>query len=655
MRKIVLLLIILGSIQICAQESYNSEAFRVTLGDIAATTFKKDSTANALVIYESGNSHVSQNDYQLKTAVKYKIKILKTEGFEKATIKIYVYNNKSSAERVKNINATTYTLVEGSNDVIKTKLEDKNIYKEKYNENYTIFKFTLPNVKVGSVITYSYEFSSPFMFNYKGWNFQDDIPKLYSEYKTSIPGNWDYNIKLVGYKPLDINTSDIKKNCLEGPRGSSAGCSINHYAMRDIPAFIEEDYMTSSGNYKARIEYELKTFKGFDGLINDYTKTWETVDDELRSEPNIGKQLLKSVKLEELLSPEIIKETDDLKRAKSIFHYVQNTYTWNEEYKIFKDVSVKDLIKSKSGNVSAINILLHNLLKESNIMVKPVLLSTRSNGFPTKIYPVISDFNYLIVQATINEKTYLLDATDKYLSFGTIPFRCLNHNGRLLDFKNGSKWIDLIVNSISKVFYNVNLDIEEDDAFKGSINSKITGYHALNHKKEYFNSKDSYVEKTENAYTHIEITDFEVECDSKTTPVLKESYQVEYITDDNEGNIYLNPFFVSFFDENPFKLQERTYPIDFGYKDTYFYAIKLNLYGGYTVVETPENTKINLPNDAGEMTLSSKQIADSLIITFRINFNKAVYSPEFYPYLKEFMSKIVEIQNNSIVLLKKNV
>ena len=51
-------------------------------------------------------------------------------------------------------------------------------------------------------------------------------------------------------------------------------------------------------------------------------------------------------------------------------------------------------------------------------------------------FPVISDFNYLIVQATIDDKTYLLDATDNYLSFGEIPFRCLNSYGRLMDFKN---------------------------------------------------------------------------------------------------------------------------------------------------------------------------------------------------------------------------
>ncbi|GGZ67847.1 DUF3857 domain-containing protein [Algibacter mikhailovii] len=652
MKKTYLLLFLLFTSFSFAQTHYDSDQFIVTLKDISSKTFDKDSTANALVIYESGKSFVGQGDYRLHTKFKHKIKILNKDGFDKATVKIYLYKTKSSSEKVKNILATSYNLVEGTNKVITRKLDKSNIYEEKYNDNYTIVKFTLPNVKVGSVITYSYETVSPFMFNYKSWHFQEDIPKLYSEYKTSIPANWIYNIKLIGYKPLDINTRDIEKNCLEGARGASSGCSLSHYAMKDIPAFIEEEYMTSDTNYKARIEYELKTFQGFDGVTHNYTKTWETVDDELRKDPNIGKQLSKSVDLPKLLPQTVYSIEDNLERAKSIYHYVQTHYTWNGDYKIFKDVDIKDLIKTKSGNVSEINILLHNLLKESNIDVKPVLISTRNNGFPTKIHPVISDFNYLIVQANINGKSYSLDATDKFLDFAELPFRCLNQHGRLLDFKKGSNWMDIKVENISKVFYNVDLKAN-DEFFSGSVQSKITGYHALNKRKDYFPNSQEYFDALEKRNENLEISNIEIDCEKETSSEFKESYDLEYFVENSGDNVYINPFLVTFFNENPFKLQERTYPIDFGYKDTYYYALKLNLNEKYELVEAPEDFKIVLPNNTGTIALSTKQVSNELIMTFRINFNKALYAQDYYPYLKKFMSKIVEIQNNSIVLLKK--
>ncbi len=652
-QHLLTILLLLSILFTYSQENDKKQTYRVSLSDLKMTSYDKDSTANALVLYEKGNSYVDKNDYDLRTEEKHKIKILTKEGFENANVTIYLYKSDNNKfEKVENIMASTYNLIDG--EVITTKIDKSNIYREKYDENHTLVKFALPNIKEGSVITYSYTLISPFMFKYKGWEFQGNIPKLYSEYCTSIPGNWLYNIKLVGSEKLSTNTSEIKKNCLEMFNGASADCGNNVYAMKDIPAFTIEDYMTTKSNYLARIEYELKTFRGMDGRITNYTKTWKDVDKELRTDKELGKQLLKSIKLEDYLSSKIINETNTLKKAQAIYNYVQKNYTWNGDYKIFKDVSIKDLTKNKSGNVSSINILLHNLLKESGINVNPVLLSTRNNGFATTIYPVISDFNYLIVQVSIEGKTYLLDATDNYLSFGDIPFRCLNQDGRLLDFDNGSKWINVKSNTKTSTLYNVNLNLDIDNNFTGTVKTKRTGYHALNTKKKYFSNENTYLETLTNNSPFIEIFNHETTVDDITSPDFSESYNIEY-TPDNTGDIlYLNPFFTKFFSENPFKLQERTYPIDFGYKDTYFYMFTLKFDASYNIIEQPENIILSLPNNVGLLSFSTKVLGNSVNVLMKIDFKEAIYPAEYYPYLKEFMRKIVAIQTNSIIALKKN-
>jgi hypothetical protein len=652
MQKFTFTLIFLSSLLTYSQSGFNSESYRVTLGDIETNTFEKDSTANALVIYEAGNSYVDRGDYNLRTEVKHKIKILKREGFDKATVTIYLYNNQSSAEHVEDILATTYNKIGGK--VIKNKIDKNDIYEEKYNDNYTLVKFTLPNIKEGTIITYSYKLISPFMFKYKGWDFQDDIPKLYSEYITSIPGNWIYNIKRVGDKPLDINTSKIEEKCLEGSGGAYSNCMVSHYAMKDIPAFIEEDYMTHKSNYLTRIEYELQTFQGFNGVINDYTKTWKTVDAELKSEPSIGRQLSKSVKAEDFLNTDVINETNTLKKAKNIYEYVQRQYTWNEEFDIFKDNTVKDLIKDQSGNVATINILLHNLLEVCGVDVKPVLLSTRNNGFPTKIFPVISDFNYLIVQATIDGKTYLLDATDEYLSFGEIPFRCLNGYGRLLDFKNGSEWIDIKPGALSSILYKTQFNLDaENEEISGTVESKKTGYHAMSSKKPYYSNSDSYLKTLQDKFPNGDISDHNVTSEGKSSFDFFETYNMVRPIELTGDNVYLNPFYIKFFDENPFKLQERSYPIDFGYQDSYLYLFNINFGNDYTVIEKPKDMILMLPNDKAEIRFSSQILDNAVSIFLKVEFKEAVYGPEYYPYLKEFMSKIIDIQNNSLILLKK--
>lgn len=651
MKKCYFIFALLFSLNFHSQSTFRSDDFSVSRNDLEINTYEKDSTANALVIYDYGNSYVDQEDFDLKTEIKRKVKILNREGFEKATVTIHLYENTKAAQKVKNIVATTYNLID--NNIVTTKLDRKDIFEEKYDENHTLVKFTLPNIKEGSVITYSYNLSSPFMFNYKGWSFQEDIPKLYSEYRASIPGNYEYNIKLVGGRKLKTNTNSVEKECLRAFNGGVAHCGKYVYAMEDIPAFIEEDYMTSKSNYLSRIEYELRIFRGFNGIVDNYTKSWETVDDELRKDANIGRQLAKSVDTETLLTPDILNETDLLKKAQSVYSYVQENYTWNDEYRIFHEVSVKDLIKNKSGNISSINILLHNLLEGAGVEVKPILLSTRNNGFATKIFPVISEFNYLIVQATINGKKYLLDATDKYLSFGEIPFRCLNGYGRILDLKKESDWVAIESEAPSIVQCKVELNLDEKEKISGNVYVKNTGYHALNSRKKFYQNKEAYINKKQDENPNIEISNHQVLSESKTSSDFIETYDIEYENSLTGENIYLNPFVIKFFNENPFKLQERTYPIDFGYKDTYYYTFRLNFGEGYSILEKPEDLALNLPNGKGQIIFSSSLVGNSINLIFRIKFNEAIYEPEYYPYLKEFMNKIVDIQTNSLILLKK--
>lgn len=652
MKHILLFLFLLTSTIHYSQENYNSEGIKVTLDDIKARTYTKDSTANALVIYEQGKSYIHKDDYDLITKVKRKIKILNQEGFDHATITLQEYKGDNGSIKIKDIVATTYNEISGK--VVKSELLEKNIFKEKYDDNYTLIKFTLPNIKKGSVIKYSYTRVSPFKYKYRGWDFQSDIPKLYSEYNTSIPANWKYHIKLVGGKKLTTNTSNIERKCLEmNTGGASADCSINLYAMKNIPAFKEEDYSTTKSNYLAHIEYELETFQSMDGLIKHYTKTWKNADKEFRTDKEIGKQLKKTIDLEDYLSLDIINEKGALKKAEAIFKYVQNNYTWNGDYNIFEDVLIKDILKNKSGNVSAINILLHNMLKESGIEVYPVLLSTRDNGFPTTLYPVISDFNYLIVQAKINDKAYLLDATEKNLSFGEIPFRCLNGQGRLMDFKNGSKWLDLKAPSVSNTQYFASLSIDDNENIVGNVKLKSTGYASLRRRKSFYSNEDNYIEELQNSNPNIEISDFSVTSKDRTDPVFSESYNIKYFTDETGDNIYINPFFTIYFSNNPFKLQERTYPIDFGYSKSFLYILNMNVGDNYDVVEIPENANFGLPNKEGVINLSCKKIGNTINVLLKFNFKSPIYHEEYYPYLKAYVSKIIEIQNNSLILLKK--
>lgn len=636
-------------ISVFSQNTFNSTSLLVTKDDVEISIYQNDSLANALVLYEYGKSYVDKESFRLKTEIKVKLKILNKDGLNRANIEIplYVDGNK---EEITNISGVTYNLVNGH--VQSTAINKNQIFSEKYNERYDIIKFLLPNVKEGSVITYSYTKISPYITKYYPWRFQEDIPKLYSEYNTSIPGNYDYHIKLVGNLKFETQTHDVEPYCLDAGRGASADCGISRFVMRDIPAIISEDYMTTIDNYRSRIEYELKTIRDFSGGVKNFAKTWETADREISSSKHMGSQLKSSSSYKKMLPENISNASNQIEKAQLIHQYIQDNYTWNNKNRSYEE-SVKNLISEKSGTATEINILLHNFLISNDLEAYPVLISTRENGFPTKIYPVITDFNYLIVLLKIDDNSYFLDATDPYLAFGQLPFKCLNQYGRAFDLKHGSYWVDIVSSETTTTQYKAEFDFINDHTLSGKLITTNTGYNALSVKKSYFSNPSQYVDNLDNKLDNFTFNNHQIIDSDKTSISFKEEAEIDWELDEIGDKIYLNPIFAKFIASNPFKLQERSYPIDFGYKSAFLFSMKISLNNRYEVKELPQEKNISLPNGKGSLIFKIDATEEEIFVYYKFNFSDALYPPEYYPYLKQYMGEILNISDNSFILLQK--
>ena len=652
MKNLLPLLAFFSLLTLTAQQKFNSKNLEVTYADLQINHYTKDSIANALVLYEQGNSFIDPSTFRLITEVEKKVKIFSKDDSDQTNVEIYLYKSSSNKERIKDITAITYNM--NGNQIGKTFLKDSDIFEEEYNSNYTIIKFTLPNIKDGSVITYKYTLDSPYINKYKSWYFQDDVPKLFSRYIASIPGNYHYNIRLIGHLKFSKKDSKLLKECLSSGT-AHADCAKTTYEMTDIPAFIEEDFMTTKFNYLSKIEYDLKTIKYFDGRVDQVTRSWKDADKEMRGYKSLGRQFKKKNLIKDILPEAILNESDSYKKAQLIYDFVQNNYVWNKNNFNFKKLVVKDLLKSKSGNVAQINLLLHNFLIENGISSKPVLLSTRNNGLPTKLFPVIFDFNYLVVQATINDQVYMLDATDKYLSFGQLPFRALNGYGRLLDFKKGSSWVDIENNDVSAVQYQLKFDLSADAELSGQINSRYTNYYALNKKKVYYPDPEKYLEDFENGFDYIEVEEHQVKSQGIDDTKFQETFLLNPVELESNGNtLYLSPFFFKFISSNPFKLQERTYPIEFGYKRAFSYNFQITFDDSvYELGELPKNLQVQLPNNTGKFRFICNSNGNKISLLFLVEIKEVRFHPEYYEHLKAFMARIVDTQTKTLLEFKK--
>lgn len=651
-KKVVLLISFFAFISSYSQQRFKAEFGKPTYADRQLKSYEKDPQASAVVLFEKGKNHVEliDNKIRLVKEVHRKIKVLDPSTYGDGVVEILYYKTDKQSEKVLRLKAITH------NGDLQNYVAEDAYYDIDYNGNWASKRFTFSNIKQGSILEYTYRIESPFFSNFGGWDFQGDLPKIYSEFNTEVTGNFQYHRALYGSQELYINEVSIKENCFSVPESTTvAECEVAVYAMKDVPAFKKESYMLSKKNYIARLSYELSHTFGFDGLRTTYTKKWRDVDRELKHELEMGIQLGSKSFFKNNIPENILAISDPLEKAKSIYSFIQERMIWNEKNQIFSDLNVKQAFESKSGNTAEINIALINALKAADLKANIMLSSTRDYGLPTTKYPVLTDYNYLTASLKIGEKEYHLDATDKQAPFGTIPFRGLNVRGRVLDFKKGSYWADIKPNDKNVHYVNAQLIGQEDGSFAGRVSEVHTGYIAMDRRKTIISqSSEQYLASKNGGNIDKTIGDLKIENLKKVDEALKENYQIELTPEPVGDKVYLFPFFMEhYFAESPFKAGSRLNPIDFGHPITNTYMVAINLDGIYEVVDLPKGKIYKLPEGSGECSVAYAQENGKINVRLSVKLKEFRYQPEYYSYLKEFFSNVVTMQSKEPIVLKK--
>ncbi|MDQ3395588.1 MAG: DUF3857 and transglutaminase domain-containing protein, partial [Bacteroidota bacterium] len=320
--------------------------------------YDKDTTAHAVVLKEYGLAYISSTSFNLIYKHHVRVKIFNSKGFDNGNIEILLHkSDANSYEKISEIKGITFNVTE--NGIIsKNNLEPKQIFKENYNKYWDVVKFALPNLQEGSIIEYSYQIESPRVYNFRTWIFQSSIPKIHSEYLAKLPAIYNYNVSLTGYQKLSTQNSKLEKNCFDSGRGFKADCSNMTFIMKNVPAFIEEDYMTASSNFMSAINFELKEYINSNGVKTKLTNDWKDIDYELKTHDSFGKQYTKKSLFKDELVTVIGGISDDLDKAKAIYKHIQSRFRWNNYYGKYSDEGIKKALSKNSGNVGDINLSL---------------------------------------------------------------------------------------------------------------------------------------------------------------------------------------------------------------------------------------------------------------------------------------------------------
>ncbi len=649
--RLVLALLILTSIASFAQENgfpYGKATYR----ELDLKEYAPDTAATALVLDEFGEAFIN-NDFNLQYTYHARIKILKKEGVNRGTFEIWLRKSEKSVEKMISVKGSSFNIENGS--MRESKLDQKRTYTENHNKFYNIHKFAIPNVKVGSVIEVMYTLESPFIYNFRSWEFQSDIPKLKSEYLCLIPGIYNYNISLRGFLKLSKNENELIRSCFT-PVGRSADCARMRFGMKDIPTFKEEEFMTAKSNFLSVINFELSQINYFDGRKDKITKEWKDVDEELRQHAEFGVQLKRGKDILDRQIEEIIAgETDTKAKAHKIYDFIKGWYRWNEVYGKYSEFGIKKAFDSRVGNVGDINLSLIAALKYAGIPVEPVILSTRENGLATEVYPVLSDFNYVIAKATIGDKAYFLDATDDFYPFGLLPERCLNGKGRVIG-SDQSYWEELKPIERQRMTSIVNLALS-NEGMAGTVQTTYSGYAAVNERKKIkkFNSEQEYIKSITNRLHDITIKKFELENLDNLDKPLVISLEVHWDVGDlsQNGTLLFNPFVVDQWKRNPFKSSERLFPVDFGAALEEILILNLTYPPDFVLDEIPEKIALKLPANGGHFIFEVNDAANKVSMANTLVIAKPIFTSQEYHYLKELFNNVIATEQTQLAFKEK--
>lgn len=593
-----------------------------------------------------------------------RIRLLSKKSFHLATVEIGLFMRDDNVEKADNIVASTYNVENGA--VVESRLDKKDIFEDRKDKNHMEMRFTLPAVKEGSIIEYSYEVTSG--YNYQlDWEFQSvDYPCENSEYEVEIPQTLQYVFVKQGIHSFAVDKGSQGHGSFRvGQKNNTGLVTVNNdlyvtantvkhrWVMKDIPAFRVENYISTPRNYLDKIEFQQSSW--YDGQeSHDVTNTWKKATEELLKREDFGEPLLGNTEwLNEWLDKITAGISDPLLQAKAIYYYLQEHLTCTNYYDKFIRTSLRDVLKKNSGTVGDLNLLLVAMLRQKGFMADPVLLSTREYGFNLAKYPILERLNYVIGRLKLRDTVYYLDIAHSQLGFGQLAGNCYNGHARIIsDRDSGSVYFE--ADSLRERRTTMVFISNGEKGLEGSYQSQLgpaESYRVRERvsesgEKEYFKRiQTSYGEDADIVHTHLD------SLDKKEEPVT-----VRYDFDLKQAGapvIYLNPFFGDVLRENPFKAADRKYPVEMSHATDQLYLFNMEIPPGYVVEEMPKSAKVAFNEDQGSFEYLVAHQDNMLQLRCRIKLNRAYFPSDDYANLRDFYAFIVKKESEQIVLKKQ--
>lgn len=646
MKKLILsLAATLAAVSLLQAQEPDYRFGKVSEEELRMERYDRDPDAEAVILYEElrtyfliGNQFTRMTDYFIR------IKVLKAEGKEYADINLpYVFQRENYA----NLDAVAYNLVDGK--IVKTPLKKQYLFREQVGDEQWMLKFSIPEVREGTVIEYRYRMNSDFVTYIPSVVVQHDIPTVRMKATVEIPEYLRFNVNTKGY--LSIN---MRENTIAGRiAGTDVPYNVREITTegRDIPALKKEPFVWNRNEFRSMIDFELSQIAMPFSDVQNFSLTWKDVNEAL-AETDFNSNIRMGNPFKEETAAIVARNLAPRQTLHELLRLVQSHMKWDGKYRLMSS-SPRNAADKGTGNSAEINSVLMAAVKDAGFDVVPLLLNPRSRGRLPLAHPSFDGISTFILRVTLDDgKFAYLDGTDPDSDVDLLPTDLLVDRARIYGVSGDVGWCDLSRLAPGNTHINMTLGFDPELSVHGRITERYTNVPALRCSSAYSDarSEEEYVEALEEEH-HIRI-------DSLTINGLRSAHLTQEFTMTREPEaagdfIYLNATIIPFLTENPFKSPERKYPVEFDNPASYTMQGVLRLPEGYVVEELPRAARFNAFD--GDITCFYMAQATNGVIQFNMRFNqkRLIFLPEEYADLQAFYGAVVNMCNGKIVLRKQ--
>ncbi len=556
-------------------------------------------------------------------------------------------------------------------------MTNRNIKRTYRDRGKAKLEITFPLVEVGNVIEYSFTVTTRNLLEVTPWYFQSDLPVLVSELHTYLP-------QAIRYVPFFQGATAGLEHAWEPFSRPGGGIPIHHspsewaatphhgienhytlqrgehhlYRMVDLPALTQEAMAPDARSYAASLRLRLAEQDLRLSVSNPLYETWQKLDRDLHKRYRMRRRDKRSVT--EWLGQRLLRSEPPQQLLTSIYERVRTRFRWDSTYTL-QPGRWEQALKRAGGQATGaeINLLLAHCLQVAGFEAYPLLISTRDHGQIQTRYPLLTQFNHLVVVVHENGDELLLDAADPEASFGLLAPNDLNYAGYLINGEGG-RWV--MVDQLNQRERTIisRFDVIPSGLLVGNISvthrastamverQRLSRYDQAG-QKNYFAEHvldgmqaEIYEPTIDNMDNPLEPLVFS--CDIKTGEFVKVAG--EYLI--------IEPMMIQALLENPLPQTQRKAPVDLSYPIREALMIGLRIPDNYEVAQLPAPQRVLLPDGAGSFTYNVVTMDDVLYFSSVLLLKQTFYSPQDYHAIRSFFDYIVRKHDEDIVLKKKS-